>query len=460
MHDPRLLAKARPAETSGRGKLTFRLYLCFIVSWFLHIPQRVPAVGVLRLDLLLIIGIAVLIALDSASERPTPDRRINRLVGLIIALVTLSAPFVEWPGTAIKAGLPMLVKGLVFYYFTAMLTTDKKRLKQLLWVFTLCQSFRVLEPVYLHLTQGYWGSMASMANWEYLERLAGAPNDTINPNGLAFVVLTVLPFAHYIWTSSKLGTLLYAAALPLWLYALTLTGSRSGMVGLVVVFGVIWIYSQRKVALALLLVIGTASAIPYLSADQLDRYVSIYDSHTKNAGTAEGRVDGWALDFGAAMRRPLLGHGLGTSLEVNAHFTGRAQPSHNIYLEALQETGVVGLLLFCALMWTILMSVRTALTEISAASSPDQFLVRLCRALLTFTCMNVLFGFFSYGLTSYEWYFLSGLSAVLTSLMRKQDQVAPAVERAPMRGMRIRPNPQPRTPPQGRWAARPRLASR
>ncbi len=81
----------------------------------------------------------------------------------------------------VKFGLEVYVKAIVFFFFTVRLVTTERRLQLLLLVFVLCQAFRVVEPAYLHVTTGYWGSIASMADWEYMNRLAGAPHDVVNP---------------------------------------------------------------------------------------------------------------------------------------------------------------------------------------------------------------------------------------------------------------------------------------
>ena len=115
---------------------------------------------------------------------------------LVYAVVTI--PLVEWPGSAIRNGIPELIKAVVFYYFTVAFVRTEADLQKLVFVFVACQLLRVLEPLYLNLTEDYWGSFASMDNWEYLDRLSGAPNDVVNPNGLAFIICTVLPFLYFL----------------------------------------------------------------------------------------------------------------------------------------------------------------------------------------------------------------------------------------------------------------------
>jgi O-antigen ligase len=415
---PTASAVAAPTKLAQQSKLAFNLYLLFMVSWFLHLPARIPVLGLLRVDLALLCIIAALIVVNTPAGHKTgiAETRTNRLIVILVGYAVISAPFVEWPGTVIKIGLPDYAKALVFYYFTTRLVTNERQLRRLLFVFVLCQTLRVLEPVYLHFATGYWGSAATMADYEMLPRLSGAPSDVVNPNGLAFIIVTVIPFAHHLWTRRRLGGLAYILVLPILLYALSLTGSRSGMVALAITFAAIWYRSRRKLLLTAIAVITVVTAIPYMSADLQDRYLSIVDSHTKNAQTAEDRIEGWYADFGVAMRRPLLGYGLGTSLEANYHYSGRNIPSHNLITQVLQELGFVGLTIFLMLLGTIVVNVRRALRDTRTVVGSNDLLLRLSRALEAWLVMNILFSLFSYGLASYEWYFIAGLAQIVVSL--------------------------------------------
>lgn len=407
---------AAPAAVAP-GALAFKLYLIFVVSWFLHMPARVSLLAAARADFLLVLLISGLIIKDGCLSTSVRDSRISRLMLALVGYAIAVVPFVEWPGSVLKNGVPELIKALIFFYFTASLTTTERRLRSLLAVFVLCQTFRALEPLWLHVSQGYWGSAASMLGGaEFMNRLSGAPSDVVNPNGLAFVILSVIPFAHYLWPQTRLGGLAYAVTLPALLYTLVLTGSRSGMVSLVLVFAIIWLQSRRKLLLLLPVLPMLWAGATIMSPEQVDRYSSIIDTDTKNRETANERVTGVIEDFRVAMRRPWLGHGLGTSKEANVHYSGRLVPAHNLLTEALQELGFVGLTIFLALLVSIARRVAQCLARFSQSSGTSPLLLRLMQAVRVWFAMTVVFSFFSYGLASYEWYFMAGLAEVAMAL--------------------------------------------
>ncbi|MPZ18381.1 MAG: hypothetical protein GEV06_10780 [Luteitalea sp.] len=430
----------KSVESSFVLELAFKLYLLFMVSWFMHLPARVPALGPLRIDLLLVVAIAAAIFTSARGSIQLLDTRINRLLIALFAFAIVTLPFVEWPGSVLKNGIPELVKAVVFYYFTALLVTSEQKLKRVLFVFVVCQALRVIEPLYLHIAHGYWGSAAHMGGADFLNRLSGAPSDIINPNGLAAVIVTVVPFLHYLWTQRLSGRIAYVGLMPLLLYALTLTGSRSGLVALAATFVVIWLQSHRKALLALAGVAVVILSIPRLSADLQDRYLSIVDQNTRNYSTANHRVEGIKSDFRVAMRRPLFGYGLGTSREANANFGTHDQPSHNLFTEVAQELGFVGMMLFAALLVSIGISVRRALRTLRASPSANLLLIRLCCALQVWFVVNILSSMFTYGLSSNDWYFMAGLANVMTFLLSRSAETepnAPAMSPIPSAPLRV-----------------------
>ena len=394
--------------------LGFVLYLLFTVSWFLHVTARLPALGSIRFDLLLVAAILLIYFIAGEKREYSNNPCYKKLIWLILVII-IATPFAEWPGTVIRFGIQNFIKAIVFFFFTIWFVTTEKRLRFFIFTFVLCQSFRVLEPLYLHITQGYWGSKASMADWEYMYRLSGAPFDVINPNGLAFIILTILPFLMVLYRENLLWMVLALAVGPASLYALYLTGSRSGMVGLGVICLIFLYQSQKKMLVGEVLIIGGLIVVLNMTGDFRDRYLSIFDSNTANAATAQGRIDGVIDGFVVGLRRPIFGHGLGTSLEANANYGYIAQISHNIYVEVFQEIGFIGLIIFLNFIWEIFKSNFDFIQN----KEKSNFLLRLSQAVFIFTGMNIFFGLASYGLSSYEWYLLGGFSVIIHELLRK-----------------------------------------
>jgi hypothetical protein len=408
-------------------KTALNIYLLFAVSWFLHLGARLPFLGVIRLDLLLVC-VLVYLAFVNKGDASTSGTSTDKMLRALIVYSILTIPFVYWPGSVINSGLLNFIKGIVFYYFTIAFVRTETDLKKFVLVFVGCQLIRILEPLYLNLTEGYWGSIASMANWEYMYRLSGAPSDVVNPNGLAFIICTVLPFMYLTARLSRKGLVASLVLIPLCIYTLTLTGSRSGIVGLVIIFLGIIAKSERGVIWALPCVLLAVFSFPFLSSDLQDRYLSIIGLGEKNAETAEGRLTGLMGDIGVALHRPIFGHGLGTSREANANFAERDQPAHNLYAETAQELGFVGLILVILLLKSVYDGFREC-KRVYDHQEVSIFLRRMLDAMQVLLFMNFIFSFASFGLSSYEWYLLGGFSVVMQRIAMETPGKSPASQR-------------------------------
>ena len=145
------------ATIESQTRLPFVLYLAYLVSFFLRIPARLPILGLVRLDLLLVFLISYLIFSVRRPGALKLDNASRYLLAILMySLVTL--PLVEWPGSVINNGMIAFIKGCIFYFFTVNLIVSENRLKWILVVFIACNLVRIFEPLFLNLTTGYLGS--------------------------------------------------------------------------------------------------------------------------------------------------------------------------------------------------------------------------------------------------------------------------------------------------------------
>lgn len=427
-------ASARAIREVTKKNVGLTLYIMFVMSWFLHLPARFEFLGTIRFDLLLIAAMSV-VAFFTRAEGGSEPGKVQKWLLILIAYSVLETPLVQWPGSVIQFGIPDLIKAVAFYYFTKAFIRTEKDLKQFVLVFILCQLWRIMEPLYLHLTTGYWGDEAYEAGGTFLSRLSGAPNDVVNPNGLAFVVCTVFPFIYFLGRLSRVRRILFWSVAPLCLYALTLTGSRSGLVGLGVVLVAIFVKSTTRTRV-LMLSAGFAVAVvgfSALSPDMKDRYLSLVGLGHKNEATVELRITGIQKDIDVFLRRPIFGYGLGTSREANFNFGWHDQPSHNIYVETGQELGIIGLVIFMGFMAAIFrgyLNLRRSMRDIDV--SP--VLRNTVDALQAWLAMVFVFSFASYGLLGYDWYLLGGLLIAIQRQVDAQAGVARTGDKRRQRG--------------------------
>jgi len=426
------------------SNFTFYLYLLYNISFFLHLTARLPAIAILRPDLLMAAWLMLLLFLQQDKLVGRLDNSCNRYLTIFMIYIFLSLPLVEWPGSVLRENLAEFIKAFLFFYFTVLIVDTDIRLRRFVFVFMACQIFRVLEPLYLHEVYGYWGDRTYLGGGEFAGRLGGAPSDVINPNGLGFVIATLFPFLHYLWGSSGwLLKMTYLSLVAPLVYALVLTMSRSGLIAFLTIVWSIFVKSRHKIILILAAVLIAAMAWNNMNDVQRDRYLSMTGTEdVQGASTFQGRIDGLKKELDVALKKPVVGYGLGTSQEAIVNIGGGRHVSHNLYLETLIETGIIGLVLFMLFIHSIYQSLQQTAANlrnivVSEPEKPDikSFLIKaktttgtestyemnLQKALMACFWMYLIFSIAQYGLSEYHWYFMAGISTVLNRRTR-QDQ--------------------------------------
>ncbi|HXW75190.1 MAG TPA: O-antigen ligase family protein [Steroidobacteraceae bacterium] len=415
----------------GTRNAAFVLFCAFLVSYFLHLAARVSVLGIIHIDLLLAGATAFAIVVGQPSRRgrrqagSPPWQQMDPVavrLWILVGYIIVTLPFVEWPGSVLHNS-ERFVKSLCFFFFVVATVDTTRKLGILLAVYVFTQVYRVLEPLYMHVRFGYWGGLTTLGNWETMDRLSGSPWDIINANGLGNVVIVTLPMLHFLCRPDTLPRrIIWAAIAGAMCYALVLSASRSSFLAFLFLCGfVIW-RSKHRAALLSVAIVGGMIALSLMTGLQKDRYLSIVSSTAPGAATAHERIQNVISDFKVSLRRPLFGHGLGTSAEANANFGNNYLLSHDLYTETAEELGYVGLALLLALIWSFIRACRIAMQVTAAAGTADErlrFLRDVARSLVLVVAVDLFFSFASYGLSEPYWYFYGGLTVVTARLAIK-----------------------------------------
>lgn len=419
----RVVAQATVSELLGRVFLTV-----FIISYFFRLTSRFPVLGAVRFDFFLGGFILICILFSPLPDKLRGNIEVSRRLRYFFLFIILSLPLVTWPGSVIRFHLIEWIKVFLLFIFVVVMVRTVGQLKWVFGVFLTCQAVRVLEPLYLHLTTGYWGSQAfsTIGGLSRLDRLSGAPHDVVNPTQLGWVIVNTVPFLWYLlWKSGRFGKVLALLATPPFLYCFLLTGSRSGLLSLIfVLLAIVFFTKNRSKNLLVALIIGIPVAIFSFSSiggDMQTRYLSLVDSNVAGADTAKGRVDGLIRGIGSISNNPLFGNGLGTSRETNFNIVGgRAQITHNLYLEVFQETGLIGFTLFMMFIVAMFKSlVETKRLLLSSGRDETDWLFRMATAVQVWVVMDLFYSLSCFGLRSWEWYFFGGVATVCLALARE-----------------------------------------
>lgn len=291
-----------------------------------------------------------------ARDNEIQSFRINGTVAIML-LMALHGFFVAWLA---YPGLPRnweiytnLVKTVLFCVIMPMLLLSRYRIHAMVVMLTLAISFHGLLDGLKFIASGGGHN-------------AGGIRKFGDNNHFALVLLMILPLIYYLFQYSRhrLVQLGFGLTLPLIFFAVVATHSRGALVGAAAI--VAWIAIKGRVGLIGLVLLGMSifAALQFSPQDWTERMSTISEANEDESFL--GRVVAWKVSSAIAVQHPLFGGGyravqsaevwdrfkydqgmLGLVDTPVLHVPGLA--AHSIWFEVLGDAGIVGLLLFIAL---------------------------------------------------------------------------------------------------------------
>ena len=178
----------------------------------------------------------------------------------------------------------------------------------------------------------------------------------VNANDLALILMTGLPVAMQLFFAvgqGKKGTalkLVNLAYIPLAIFAIILTGSRTSLIA-VIPFGIYLVGTQqikfdRKILVFGILLISLLAMLPFIPQSVAARLGTLGSSI--ESGDLGGRVELWRQAILIFSNHPLIGLGSGTLDSA----IGSA--AHNTFVSIAAETGFIGITLFSIILAIVL----------------------------------------------------------------------------------------------------------
>jgi O-antigen ligase len=335
----RLGAPAEPAP------LAFFLLLFFLGLLFASLPLVWPAAARFTPAHLIAAGALAAAFLErTAARRPFllvwPD---TQLLFGFAAVSALSCIFALWPGYAVDNML-MLLRYVAIYLLIVNTATSVLRLKVLYGVF----AFGGLVPALGALWYQHTGRL--------VEGRLGWVGIFSNPNDLAYTLDVLLPLALALALVTRSLLLKAALGATLAVYALTifLSYSRGGLFGFAAVVLLALLRFGRP---ALLVPAGLVAAAALAAGPTVEWHRQQGFGDLTHDATVQQRMGTITAGLRMFEDRPLLGVGPGCS-EVgwkeyapDASLANGTLHTHNTFVQALAETGLLGAALFFLLLW-------------------------------------------------------------------------------------------------------------
>ncbi len=244
----------------------------------------------------------------------------------------------------------MVSKIFLFYFVSIALFDDQKKMHYFVMVIIVCVVYYT-----------YWANMRYLTGFYYQSRLEGPGPGGIytDENKFAMVFIVGIPYLFFMgnYYKNRVVKLFLWACIPFAWHAIFLTGSLGGLLSLAASTLVMAIRTKKKIFIAAIPAVLFAAFI-FQGGDYLKEKKNEGGGHLTQIGTAQQRLQAWAVGIKIALDHPITGAGIGNFYQAYPDYDPYTSPhvAHNTFFQFLGESGVVaGLmyLLICARIYWI-----------------------------------------------------------------------------------------------------------
>ena len=330
---------------------------------------------------------------------------------LLFLWALASVPFSLWPGGSLQKIFDVYVKALIIFWLLARVVNSVPRLNKLAWTLSLVSIPLSLSAISAFL-QGGIGNVDLTHGWE---RITGyRAGLTQNPNDLALMINLTVPFTVGLLLSTRklLVRVLFSAIAFLDAVAVVATYSRGGFITLMVIVGtyLVFLSGRARLGLAMAIVSMGLLAVPMMPSGYWSRLATITNIQADRTDSAQERWSGMVDATQIIVAHPVIGAGAGMDVLALNEVRGDAwRHVHNIYLEYAVDLGLPGLMLFLALYFTVLRSVRRV-RRIVAGKLGGETLYRLSEGIWVALIAFGVSAFFQPVAYEFYFYYIAGLA--------------------------------------------------
>lgn len=312
----------------------------FIAFYYLRPVDFVPQLGMLRLPLFIAstTSTGLFVRLLLSRQKLVEGWYVKWFLALWGAMI-MSVPLSLWRSQSFSDSMDFL-KTVAMVWMIFMAVRSEKQLAFVVRMLGWMALWLAVSTIYNYKT----GNVEVSGE---LQR-AGAASSTLgDPNDLAAYLLMLFPICYYLFLNDpkKWLRLVYGLAMLVTLFAVVLTGSRGGFLGLVVLLFLLWLFSKRKVV-GLFLGLAVFGAVWFSAPSEYRERIRSITTYQEDE-SAMHRVEYRKAAVRMFKRNPLTGIGFGNFRDFARDFGAPAsQTTHNMYYLVLGELGGVGLFVF------------------------------------------------------------------------------------------------------------------
>lgn len=288
-----------------------------------------------------VVGAATLFAwLISKEPKKIPWTPVTITLLLFILWMNVTTPF-AFNQEAAWFQWDKVMKIMLMTFVTISVMQSKARINMLIWVIAMSLAFfGVKGGIFTVLTGGQ-------------HMVLGPAGSFIGTNTeIALALIMTLPLLRYLQLQfdpkRRWIRLAFTAGMIFTGFAIVGSYSRGALLGGVAMLVFLWLKSQKKLLVGLILALAVPPILMFMPSQWVDRMQTI-ETYEED-GSAMGRINAWGYAMNLVKDRPLVGGGFECwtpdLFERWAPNPYKVHDAHSIYFEVLGEQGIPGLILF------------------------------------------------------------------------------------------------------------------
>ena len=304
------------------------------------------------------------------------------------------------------------IKTLVLYAMIVGAIETKLDLKIFVWAFIFMFAYLAYEPTFYFLSGS--GGSQQLYGTNYIADIGILSGHVALANNVNQMIPIV--FFLYLGVRGKASRLSLAFCFLVFFIALVGSGSRGGVVGMLVwAAGIVW-YSEQRAKMAMVaailfivLLVGFGSSIMH-TASRID------------ASSSRGRLIGLTHGIGMLVKGNVLGVGPGCYLIARQKYFSWRMESHNIYGQVMGDLGVPGMVIVFFLLREMFKTINRLKKSVLENGLSDKFLYYLLIGIQVSLVTRLVVSMASHGLYYFYWYVMAGIIVVSQRLIREESQ--------------------------------------
>lgn len=382
---------------------------------FIHRPFEIwPWLGEYHVErVYIILAAAYWLLYPGKTFRPT---RLDFGIAAFCAAVLIAFVLSPW-GDKGQQVVEDFFKIVVFYGLVTTALSRTDQLKKITLGFLVIMTLYMLHSLWEYHNGRHTFRMG-------IPRLIGVDTTLGDPNSFGASIVYALPIARLFWLThtSRAMRWFLAGYVALSAICIGLTGSRSSLLGLMVLTGLVILQSQRRVRYFLLAGVLAVAGFVALPGDLQTRFETMIDPSVGPESarvSGQGRLDGLIKGFDLLQRFPISGCGPG----VWRRATGSTIESHSLYGQLMGELGGIGIVAFGTLLALVIARIVIIRRQTRAMPSQDgQFIFHLTGALGTAVFLLLLEGLFGHNLLRFNWLWYTAFLVIATKALAQAPQ--------------------------------------